>query len=72
MDLEFHPLLNLRGGIIMNPIGGFNQNHDGPRWDFIDRPISASGIIPTTLSNVGMGINGKYFYITGFLAMNFI
>lgn len=61
MDLEFHPLLNLRGGIIMNPIGGFNQNHDGPRWDFIDRPISASGIIPSTLSNVGMGINGKYF-----------
>lgn len=61
MDLEFHPLLNLRGGIIMNPIGGFNQNHDGPRWDFIDRPISATGIIPTTLSNVGMGINGKYF-----------
>ncbi len=61
MDLEFHPLLNLRGGIIMNPIGGFNQNHDGPRWDFIDRPISATGIIPTTLSNVGMGMHGKYF-----------
>ena len=61
MDLEFHPLLNVRGGIIMNPIGGFNQNHDGPRWDFIDRPIEATGIIPSTLSNVGMGINGKYF-----------
>jgi len=61
MDLEMHPLLNLRGGIIMNPIGGFNQNHDGPRWDFIDRPISATGIIPSTLSNVGMGLYGKYF-----------
>jgi len=61
MDLEMHPLLNLRGGIVMNPIGGFNQNHDGPRWDFIDRPISATGIIPSTLSNVGMGLYGKYF-----------
>jgi hypothetical protein len=61
MDMEFHPLLNFRGGIIMNPIGGFNQNHDSPRWDFIDRPISATGIIPSTLSNVGMGIHGKYF-----------
>lgn len=61
LDFEFHPLLNLRGGIIMNPIGGFNQNHDGPRWDFIDRPISATRIIPSTLSNVGMGIHGKYF-----------
>lgn len=61
LDLELHPLLNLRGGIVMNPIGGFNQNHDGPRWDFIDRPFSATGIIPTTLSNVGMGIYGKHF-----------
>jgi hypothetical protein len=61
LDIEFHPLLNLRGGIVMNPIGAFNQNHDGPRWDFIDRPISATTIIPSTLSNVGFGLNGKHF-----------
>jgi hypothetical protein len=61
MDIEFHPLVNLRGGIIMNPIGGFNQNHDGPKWEFIDRPISATTIIPATLSNVGFGLHGKYF-----------
>ncbi len=61
MDIELHPLLNLRGGIVMNPIGAFNQNHDGPRWDFIDRPISAITIIPSTLSNAGLGLHGKYF-----------
>lgn len=61
MDIELHPLLNLRGGIIMNPIGAFNQNHDGPKWDFIDRPVSATTIIPSTLSNVGFGAYGKYF-----------
>lgn len=61
MDIEFHPLVNMRGGIIMNPIGAFNQNHDGPRWDFIDRPLSATTIIPSTLSNVGFGFYGKYF-----------
>lgn len=61
MDIEFHPLINLRGGILMNPIGGFNQNHDGPRWDFIDRPISATTIIPSTLSNVGFGFYGQHF-----------
>jgi len=60
VDIEFHPLINLRGGIIMNPIGAFNQNHDGPRWDFIDRPISATTIIPSTLSNAGFGLHGKY------------
>jgi hypothetical protein len=60
MDIELHPLLNLRGGVIMNPIGAFNQNHDGPKWEFIDRPISATTIIPSTWSNVGFGLFGKY------------
>lgn len=60
MDIELHPLLNLRGGVIMNPIGAFNQNHDGPKWEFISRPISATTIIPSTWSNVGFGIFGKY------------
>src|SRR3954467_11267315 len=41
VDFEVAPLLNFRGGIIMNPIGAFNQNHDGPKWEFIDRPIAA-------------------------------
>jgi hypothetical protein len=45
----------------MNPIGAFNQNHDGPIWDFIDRPVSATTIIPSTLSNAGFGLHGKYF-----------
>lgn len=62
VDIEFNPLVNLRGGILMNPIGAFNQNHDGPRWDFIDRPISATSIIPSTLSNAGFGLHGKYFF----------
>jgi hypothetical protein len=61
MDIEFHHLLILRGGIIMNPIGAFNQNHDGPRWDFIDRPLSATTILPSTLSNAGFGLHGKTF-----------
>jgi hypothetical protein len=61
MDIEFHHLANLRGGIILNPIGSFNQNHDGPRWDFIDRPLSSTTIIPSTLSNVGFGFYGKQF-----------
>lgn len=60
LDLRFHPLLNLRGGIVMNPIGAFNQNHDGPKWDFVDRPISATQMLPATWSNVGFGLFGKY------------
>lgn len=61
VEIEFHPLVNLNMGIILNPIGSFNQNHDGPKWDFIDRPISSTTILPATLSNVGFGLHGKYF-----------
>ena len=61
LDFEFLPLLVLRGGIIMNPIGAFNQNHDGPKWEFIDRPLSATTIVPSTWSNVGSGIHGKTY-----------
>lgn len=59
LDLTIHPLLNIRGGIIMNPIGGFNQNHDGPKWEFIDRPEMAVNLLPATLANAGFGLFGK-------------
>jgi hypothetical protein len=61
LDFEFSPLLNLRGGVVMNPIGAFNQNHDGPKWEFIDRPIAATQMLPATWSNVGFGVYGKKF-----------
>lgn len=61
MDMEFDPLLNLRGGIIMNPIGAFNQNHDGPKWEFVDRPVAATEMLPATFSNAGFGVYGKKY-----------
>lgn len=75
IDFAFHPLLNLRGGIILNPIGAFNQNHDGPKWEFTDRPIAMTQMLPATWSNSGFGFYGKQykgdwmlgyeFYLTG-------
>ena len=75
LDIEFNPLLNLRGGLILNPIGSFNQNHDGPKWEFTDRPIAMTQLLPDTWSNAGFGLYGKQytnhwmygyeFYLTG-------
>lgn len=61
VDFEFAPLFNLRGGVVMNPIGSFNQNHDGPKWEFVDRPISATQMLPATFSNAGFGVFGKKY-----------
>lgn len=75
IDVEFHPLLTLRAGIIVNPIGAFNQNHDGPKWEFTDRPVAMTQMLPGTWSNSGFGLYGKEyknnwmfgyeFYLTG-------
>jgi hypothetical protein len=59
--VELYPILNLRAGIILNPIGAFNQNHDGPKWEFTDRPISATEMLPATWSNAGFGLYGKEY-----------
>ena len=61
IDFEFNPMLNLRGGIVLNPIGSFNQNHDGPKWEFIDRPVASTQMLPATFSNVGFGLYGKNY-----------
>jgi len=61
LDFSFHPLVNLRGGVIMNPIGAFNQNHDGPKWEFVDRPVAMTQMLPATWSNVGFGLYGKQY-----------
>ena len=61
IDVELYPILNLRAGIILNPIGAFNQNHDGPKWEFTDRPISATEMLPATWSNAGFGLYGKEY-----------
>ncbi|MBK6392910.1 MAG: hypothetical protein IPF70_20605 [Saprospiraceae bacterium] len=61
VDFEINPLLNLRGGMILNPIGSFNQNHDGPKWEFNDRPIPSTQLLPSTWSNAGFGIYGKKY-----------
>lgn len=61
LDLLLHPLLVLRGGIILVPLGNYNVNHDSPKWEFIDRPLVTTQIIPSTLSDVGFGLNGKWY-----------
>ncbi len=59
MDLELHPALNLRGGMLLVPIGRFNLAHDGPRNAFTDRPLLATDLLGTALSMPGFGLFGR-------------
>ncbi len=69
LDFELDPALIIRAGILLPPIGYFNQNHDGPKWEFIDRPLVSTTILPATLSEMGIGIHGD-FNLSGELFSN--
>ena len=60
VDFQLGRGLALRGGIILTPLGYMNQNHDSPRWDFVERPLVTTDIIPSTLSEVGFGAYGTF------------
>ncbi|PCJ82772.1 MAG: hypothetical protein COA57_13080 [Flavobacteriales bacterium] len=70
IDFEVNTALNFRGGIILPQIGLVNANHDSPNWEFIDRPLSSTQIIPTTLSEVGFGLHGKFFFSDNIVSYN--
>jgi hypothetical protein len=53
--------LNYRGGIILSPLGKYNLTHDSPLQDLTDRPMVSRRIIPTTLSESGMGFFGTLY-----------
>ncbi len=61
IDFEIHPSLTLRGGILLSPLGKFNLAHDSPTNEVNDRPLVSTEIIPTTLSEPGMGFYGSIY-----------
>ena len=53
--------INLRAGVILVPLGKFNLLHDAPLRDLTDRPFVNTFIIPTTLSETGVGFYGTFY-----------
>lgn len=61
LDITFTDWLTYRGGIILSPLGKFNLVHDSPWNDFVSRPLVNRQLIPTTLSEAGMGFHGTVY-----------
>ncbi len=70
IDYLINDPINLRAGIILVPLGKFNLLHDAPLRDLTERPIIAQRIIPTTLSQPGVGVYGT-FYPTRLSQLNY-
>jgi len=60
VDLLLHRWMNLRGGILLLPIGRFNLAHDGPRNELPSRPLLATELLGSALSQPGMGAFGQF------------
>jgi hypothetical protein len=58
--------LVVRAGAILVPLGRINLNHDGPARELTDRPLVSSFVIPTTLTEVGVGPHGTFELGGGF------
>jgi hypothetical protein len=58
VDFTINDLFNLRGGLLLDPLGKFNLVHDDPVNELTDRPLVDQTIIPTTLREVGGGFFG--------------
>ena len=61
IDFEIREELNFRAGIILSPLGRFNLSHDGPVNELTDRPLVTTELIPSTLSEPGMGFWGSFY-----------
>jgi hypothetical protein len=53
--------LNFRAGVLLLPLGKFNLLHDSPLNELSDRPLVATAIIPSTLSETGAGFYGTLY-----------
>ena len=61
MDFTFTEAFNYRGGVILSPLGVFNLLHDSPLNDLTERPTVNRQIMPSTLSESGMGFFGTFY-----------
>ncbi|MDR4504958.1 MAG: hypothetical protein MRK01_09245 [Candidatus Scalindua sp.] len=61
LDFLINDAINYRGGIILSPLGKYNLVHDSPLQDLAIRPMVNRNIIPTTLSEAGMGFFGTFY-----------
>ena len=60
-DFSFSEAFNFRGGVILSPLGVFNLLHDSPLNDLTERPTVNRQILPSPLSESGMGLYGTFY-----------
>jgi hypothetical protein len=79
LDGLFSQRINLRGGLILMPMGIVNVYHEPPSFNGVDRPDVDQFVIPSTWREPGFGIFGEIaeglryqlYFVNGFNANGF-
>ncbi|MSP28636.1 MAG: hypothetical protein EXR80_09630 [Methylococcales bacterium] len=59
LDFFINPMVNVRAGMVLLPMGFVNLIHEPPFYFGNNRPVVENRIIPTTWRDVGVGIFGE-------------
>lgn len=52
--------VNLRGGLMLVPMGIVNEYHEPTTFNGVERPSIDGNIVPTTWREIGVGVSGKF------------
>lgn len=59
LDYMWREAANLRGGLVLVPMGFVNEVHEPPYFHGVSRPVVETRIIPTTWREMGAGVYGE-------------
>ena len=51
---------NLRGGLMLVPMGIVNEFHEPTTFNGVERPAMDNAIVPTTWREIGIGVTGRF------------
>ena len=60
LNVQLKDWLNLRGGLMLVPMGIINEYHEPTTFLSVERPLVDKYIVPTTWREIGLGIAGHF------------
>lgn len=79
LSYKMNKYFNLKGGLLLIPMGYINEYHEPPVYFGVERPMLDSKVVPTTWREIGFGAFGRFpefalkyqiYLVNGFLGYN--
>ena len=60
LNYSLNDNLNIRGGLMLVPMGIVNEYHEPTTFNGVERPNVDKSIVPSTWREIGVGVSGKF------------